>query len=162
MWIDTSNRSKEEEIMDDLNKSGDELIDGLDKIAIINQWLGGNALTTKSVLELLQNQPKDQVIRIVDLGCGNGDMLRVLAKQGKKRGFKLELIGIDANKTTIDYAIELSKEYSNIEYHKMNVLSPEFDTVNFDIALCTLFLHCLLYTSPSPRDATLSRMPSSA
>ena len=25
-----------------------------------------------------------------------------------------------------------------------------------------LFNHCLLYTSPSPRDATLSRMPSSA
>ena len=25
-----------------------------------------------------------------------------------------------------------------------------------------LFLLCLLYTSPSPRDATLSRMPSSA
>ena len=25
-----------------------------------------------------------------------------------------------------------------------------------------LFWHCLLYTSPSPRDATLSRMPSSA
>ena len=24
------------------------------------------------------------------------------------------------------------------------------------------FQHCLLYTSPSPRDATLSRMPSSA
>ena len=26
----------------------------------------------------------------------------------------------------------------------------------------TLTLRCLLYTSPSPRDATLSRMPSSA
>ena len=26
----------------------------------------------------------------------------------------------------------------------------------------TLYLNCLLYTSPSPRDATLSRMPSSA
>ena len=25
-----------------------------------------------------------------------------------------------------------------------------------------VFSHCLLYTSPSPRDATLSRMPSSA
>ena len=25
-----------------------------------------------------------------------------------------------------------------------------------------LYEHCLLYTSPSPRDATLSRMPSSA
>ena len=26
----------------------------------------------------------------------------------------------------------------------------------------SFFPHCLLYTSPSPRDATLSRMPSSA
>ena len=26
----------------------------------------------------------------------------------------------------------------------------------------TMFYNCLLYTSPSPRDATLSRMPSSA
>ena len=25
-----------------------------------------------------------------------------------------------------------------------------------------MYIHCLLYTSPSPRDATLSRMPSSA
>ena len=30
------------------------------------------------------------------------------------------------------------------------------------LLLAGLCLHCLLYTSPSPRDATLSRMPSSA
>ena len=29
-------------------------------------------------------------------------------------------------------------------------------------ALASQFINCLLYTSPSPRDATLSRMPSSA
>jgi len=34
------------------------------------------------------------------------------------------------------------------------------DSVN--IIDSTLYKHCLLYTSPSPRDATLSRMPSSA
>ena len=27
---------------------------------------------------------------------------------------------------------------------------------------CPMYINCLLYTSPSPRDATLSRMPSSA
>ena len=32
----------------------------------------------------------------------------------------------------------------------------------FDSIFSTLFGGCLLYTSPSPRDATLSRMPSSA
>ena len=30
------------------------------------------------------------------------------------------------------------------------------------LAMCALQFACLLYTSPSPRDATLSRMPSSA
>ena len=30
------------------------------------------------------------------------------------------------------------------------------------VALFALVIACLLYTSPSPRDATLSRMPSSA
>ena len=33
----------------------------------------------------------------------------------------------------------------------------DFETVDFDY-----IKNCLLYTSPSPRDATLSRMPSSA
>ena len=47
-------------------------------------------------------------------------------------------------------------------------LAPSFDKENtrFDRTLTpeciTCHNHCLLYTSPSPRDATLSRMPSSA
>ena len=33
---------------------------------------------------------------------------------------------------------------------------------SFAISYLSQFISCLLYTSPSPRDATLSRMPSSA
>ena len=36
---------------------------------------------------------------------------------------------------------------------------PEVEKLALDVALGR---YCLLYTSPSPRDATLSRMPSSA
>ena len=39
--------------------------------------------------------------------------------------------------------------------------SMDVSTSNFDQKV-TQFKNCLLYTSPSPRDATLSRMPSSA
>ena len=35
-------------------------------------------------------------------------------------------------------------------------------TITLDNTIPITFLSCLLYTSPSPRDATLSRMPSSA
>ena len=141
MWIDTKHRSKDIEIMDNLDMSGDILIDSLDKIAMINQWLGGNNLTIKAVLDLLKDRPNDKAISIVDLGCGNGDMLRALAKLGKKRGYKFELLGIDANKATIDYAIELSEGYDNISYIPQDVLSEEFQSIKYDIALCTLFLH---------------------
>ena len=40
-------------------------------------------------------------------------------------------------------------------------LQREFDEIQFDAKAKRLSV-CLLYTSPSPRDATLSRMPSSA
>ena len=41
---------------------------------------------------------------------------------------------------------------------------PKFIKIIQDnwLAIVPLFIFCLLYTSPSPRDATLSRMPSSA
>ena len=32
----------------------------------------------------------------------------------------------------------------------------------YEFAIIAIIIACLLYTSPSPRDATLSRMPSSA
>ena len=38
----------------------------------------------------------------------------------------------------------------------------QVQAAQLDGAMRTLLSNCLLYTSPSPRDATLSRMPSSA
>ena len=58
-----------------------------------------------------------------------------------------------------------------IEVDEMYLQYPgewKFDGVGFEIPLeadaefFELIKTCLLYTSPSPRDATLSRMPSSA
>ena len=44
----------------------------------------------------------------------------------------------------------------------LNEFSPGVITECFDISDPDGLKSCLLYTSPSPRDATLSRMPSSA
>ena len=42
---------------------------------------------------------------------------------------------------------------------KVDICKLPFDNSCYDLILCN---HCLLYTSPSPRDRTRSRMPSSA
>jgi len=43
----------------------------LDKIAKINQLLGGNQLTLQGVQELIAKIPNKTEITIVDAGCGN-------------------------------------------------------------------------------------------
>lgn len=139
--IDTTKRSKEIEIMDDFEMTGDVLTNTLDQIASINNFLGGNSVTLNGVKKLLKSEPKSKEIVIVDLGCGNGDMLRLLAAYGKKNGLKFKLIGIDANLHTINYAKKLSVGYSEIHYLQQDILSPSFKEVSCDIVLSTLFLH---------------------
>ena len=56
--------------------------------------------------------------------------------------------------TDFDEAMSYAAWKGHVEIVK---LCKEWGATDFDWAMC-----CLLYTSPSPRDATLSRMPSSA
>ena len=139
--VDTSNRSSEMEIMDDFTMEGALFRDTLDKLEIINRFLGGNSVTINGLKKLLKNQSKNKTITIVDLGCGNGDILRDVAKFGRKNNYSFKLIGIDANLAAIEYAKELSKEYSELSFKTIDILSEDFKKQSYDVVLCTLFLH---------------------
>ncbi|MBO9730143.1 MAG: methyltransferase domain-containing protein [Chitinophaga sp.] len=141
MRIDTRQRSQAPEIMDDFNMEGALLKETLQKIAQINRLLGGNRITVKGVAALIKDIPADQTISIVDVGCGNGDMLRQLSSYGKKINRRFELIGIDANLTTVTYARELSRQYPDIQYYCQDIMAPAFREQRYDIILCTLTLH---------------------
>jgi len=127
--------------MDDFALEGEVLRDALDKIARINQLLGGNLLTLCSVRKLIHSLPKQTEITIVDVGCGNGDMLRVLADYGLKNNYNFRLIGIDANHFTINHAQKLSEKYKNISFQCEDIFSQAFEELKYDIVLCTLTLH---------------------
>ena len=134
-------RSDQFEIMDDMAMEGPELRRTLDLLASINFWLGGNALTRDGVEKMLNPLPKGRTIRIVDLGCGNGDMLRKLHFFGKKKGYDFELLGIDANPASVAYAKELSSGMDNVNFSTVNIFSSEFREMDYDIAIATLFMH---------------------
>ncbi|RME93988.1 MAG: methyltransferase domain-containing protein [Bacteroidetes bacterium] len=140
-FINTRQRSEAPEIMDDFTMTGETLRDSLDQIARINRWLGGNQVTLGGVKKLSTHIPLQQELHILDLGCGNGDLLRIIARWGRRQGRTLRLTGIDANAYTIDYARQLSVEYPEIDYRTEHLPSSWLEHTSYDIALCTLFLH---------------------
>ena len=141
MFIKTKYRTDDPEIMDDFDLEGDVLKESLDKIAKINQLLGGNKLTLNGVEKLFEKVPNTNLITVVDVGCGNGDMLRKLADFGIENNLNLELIGIDANVFTVNYATDLSRKYSNITFRCQDIFDESFSEMKYDILLCTLTLH---------------------
>ncbi len=141
MFIKTTYRTNEPELMDDFDMKGEQLKDALDKIAKINHFLGGNKLTLQGVKNILKQHPVKDKIKIIDVGCGNGDMLRVIADYLDEENIKCELIGIDANQFSVNYAKKLSKHYPNISYRCEDIFDKSFEKLEYDIVLCTLTLH---------------------
>ena len=143
MFIDTSKRSDRTEIMDDLEMEGDLLSRSLAKLDWINKWLGGNNVTLNGLDQLIANYPKGEVLKIVDIGSGSGDMLRLVTDKLRKQGRKVDILGMDANDFTVNYARKESAEYPEIKYQTEYVSAATFENLDYHILLGTLFLHHL-------------------
>ena len=71
--------------------------------------------------------------------------------------FYVDLFGMDVEWRPDDDNVYLTSGNDNLALHRVlgDGSSGQLDHIGF-------FIACLLYTSPSPRDRTRSRMPSSA
>ncbi|MEJ0054268.1 MAG: methyltransferase domain-containing protein [Bacteroidota bacterium] len=137
---DFSHRSADVEIMDDLDCSGEVVHQTLRELEFINRWLGGNAVTLQATRQLVSSHEKE-TIHIADLGCGGGDMLKLLADWGRKNNLKLVLTGIDANPHIIAFAVANCKSYPEISFETLDIFSTGFRSRKYDIVMGTLFYH---------------------
>ena len=133
-------RSTEKELMDDLSLDEIQIRSILKDITLANKWLGGNNITIKALDRLFKEYPQ-QEYTIIDMGCGDGSMLREVADHCMKKGIKTQLIGLDLNDKSINIAQKASRNYSNIKYTIQDVLSLKPEEFRCDILLCTLTLH---------------------
>ncbi len=134
-------RSSEKELMDDLSFDGPIIEQTLRELETINKWLGGNYVTVQAIKKLVASQPAKKSWRIVDLGCGSGDMLRLIAKWARNAGVEVELMGIDANPHVVNFAKNNTKDFHEITYSPTNIFSEEFAKLEADIITATLFMH---------------------
>ena len=133
-------RSREKEIMDDLDCSGPVLEQTLRELKTINRLLGGNGVTNRGLSQVVQRFPQDQY-SLVDLGCGGGDMIAVMQTWASKKNIPIRFIGADANANTITLAKERQKALSDVHWQVANVFDSTFLEDQVDIATCTLFTH---------------------
>ena len=141
MPINFSQRSAATEIMDDLTIHDEVVFQTLRELDFINKWLGGNTVTLNALVEAWEAVPGEHTISIADLGCGSGEMLRLIAKKANQLKRNVKLTGIDANPQIVDYARNHSGNIENISFEVLNILSDEFKVRNFDIVIATLFFH---------------------
>jgi 2-polyprenyl-3-methyl-5-hydroxy-6-metoxy-1,4-benzoquinol methylase len=152
-----SKRAEEEEIMDDLHCHGEVVNQTLRELDFINRWLGGNQVTLSGLKRLWSSIPSEKEITIVDLGCGSGEMLRLIAKLAAQQGRRVKLIGIDANEHIIQYARNHSRQYDNITFQAINIFSKEFESLTFDVVIATLFFHHFHHSQLVKLFSSLSR-----
>ncbi|SFU10716.1 Methyltransferase domain-containing protein [Algoriphagus locisalis] len=133
-------RSTEKELMDDLNCSGEELEQTLRELKTINRWLGGNDVTTSGLAQIFERYPQDSYT-VADIGCGGGDMIRVMDDWAKSLKKDINFTGIDANRNIIDLAKVRLADLPKVAWKVQNVFDSEFSEDKVDISTCTLFTH---------------------
>ena len=106
---------------------------GLGKLAVLESKL--------SIYEDLSKEMLDKLERAVGTISDNSNKIAIILERHENR--------LDESERTDDLIIKMIDELKQQEDKNHQILHERIDS-------------CLLYTSPSPRDRTRSRMPSSA
>jgi 2-polyprenyl-3-methyl-5-hydroxy-6-metoxy-1,4-benzoquinol methylase len=134
------------ELMDDIKLSGAELAQNLKELELTNRWFGSEILLINSLQQVYERYGtalKAHSAQLVDLACGSGDLLRVMARWSQAHHIPLSLTGIDINDFMIDFARKRASGFSAIQFKVLDAFSKEFSQQQYDIVTMNSFCHHL-------------------
>lgn len=126
--------------MDDLTSAGPEMRQTLQELKVVNKLLGGNKVLTQALSKIILDNPQSHY-NIADIGCGGGDMVRVMTEWAKKHNISITVHALDANPNIIEMAKENLRDLANVKFHTADVFDDLFAHEKMDIITCTLFTH---------------------
>lgn len=138
MW-NFKNRYLGDELMDTASDL-DQLQEVFKDINRCNLYLGGIRMNLRALNAIFKKNPQ-QSYTILDVGCGDGEMLRAVVDWSRKSNFKVKCFGVDLNEATLDIARSKSTEYPEIEYININIENWNIEKYPVNVVLCTLTLH---------------------
>lgn len=98
-------------------------------------------LPTLGFIAQAGRRARGRPLRVLDVACGEGDMLRRLYRWGKHTGYPLVLAGLDLSAPGIDAARAATPAGLGIEYRVGDVFTAPLGSV--DVVISSLFTHHL-------------------
>ncbi len=90
-------RSREAEVMDDPSVPQADYARCLHDLAAVNRVTFTHRPTLRWLDTLTRDLPPDTEVTILDVACGEGDLLRAIHRWAQRRGRRVRLAGIDLN-----------------------------------------------------------------
>jgi 2-polyprenyl-3-methyl-5-hydroxy-6-metoxy-1,4-benzoquinol methylase len=121
-------RSRQDEQMDAPGLDPAVYAKVLHDLARVNRW----TFTAHPVLAYMKEAVGDaRRFRLMDVGFGDGDILRAIARWAKRRGIDAELVGVDLNEKSVAAAREATPAGLAIDYRAGDYLDQDgpFDFV---------------------------------
>jgi len=106
----------------------------------INEWLGDARALKKSLVPEIR-RAKLQEFSLLDVGAGSGELLRVVAKEARARGWRARLTGLELNERSARAILEESRGFAEISAVRADAFHLPFADGAFDYVICSLFTH---------------------
>ena len=134
------NRALIPELMDDPHLDEQRLQAALKDVTLVNKVLGGQQITLDGLKYFFKKFPQEHY-SIVDLGCGDGFMLRKIAAYCRTKNIRISLLGLDLNAKSISLAKEKSQDFPEIQFKTQDILALNQDSFKCDIVVSVLTMH---------------------
>jgi ubiquinone/menaquinone biosynthesis C-methylase UbiE len=133
-------RSYELEHLDKGDYTPEEYEGCIIELQRVNQWLGDADALRKSLLENIERLDlKD--FKVLDVGAGSGELLRVAAKWARESSRRAVLVGLELNARSAKAILEESAGFPEINSVRGDAFRLPFADGEFDYVLCSLFTH---------------------
>jgi ubiquinone/menaquinone biosynthesis C-methylase UbiE len=133
-------RSYEPERLDTGDYTADEYESCLVELRRVNRWLGDAHALKRSLAPELRRAGL-QSFSLLDVGAGSGYLLRVAAREARRRNLRAELIGVELNERSASAIREESRDFEEVAAVRADALRLPFSDGAFDYAVCSLFTH---------------------
>ncbi len=139
--VDLRQRSPRLEWMDTERVSASEFAAVLSDLAVVNTVTLARPPTVAFMRGVARRAPRGTRLRVLDVGYGEGDMLRRLYRWGARVGVPLDLAGVDLNPWSATAARAATPPSMAIDYRTGDLFDEPIG--GQDVVISSLFTHHL-------------------